>query len=245
MFSLQVYCIRKKARECHKYVYRTCRDFSNYSAENVAVLLRNVDWTIIDLLNEPNLMWNILYKKAIDVLAIMCPFKNYRQREKITPWMTAEIYRTMRECDRYISLFRVTGCQYYLQLTRLTRNRVNQLVHRAKANYIKNQLNENSRNPKKFWRIIDSIINPSKGMSYETRFYDNNKKEYVANGSEADFLNDYFINIVRNLGIGQTDNECRNVYQTESVFTFVEDMPTLDEPMRIIKAIDISKSSCV
>ena len=89
----------------------------------------------------------------IDILTVMSPFKNYRQREKVSPWLSAEIYRAMRECDRLLSLFRVTGCQNYLQLSRIARNRVNQMVHKAKADYIRNQLPENNRNPKKFWRV--------------------------------------------------------------------------------------------
>ena len=54
-------------------------------------------------------MWKLLYARIYDILTIMCPFKKFKQREKITPWITADIYLAMRVRDKYISLFRVTG----------------------------------------------------------------------------------------------------------------------------------------
>ena len=37
---------------------------------------------MLDNTDDTDLMWNILYDKTIDILAVMCPIKNYRQREK-------------------------------------------------------------------------------------------------------------------------------------------------------------------
>ena len=39
----------------------------------------------------------------------------------------------------------------------------------------------------------------------------------VENGKEADFLNDYFVNILKNLEIPQTDDLCLDVYKKEIV----------------------------
>ena len=80
---LPIYCTRKKKREKH----RMCRDMSNFDVKIVSNLLKNIDRVNFDTTNDPNLMWNILYEKTIDILAIMCPFKKYRQREKISPWI--------------------------------------------------------------------------------------------------------------------------------------------------------------
>ena len=82
-------------------------------------------------------MWDILYQKTIDILAIMCPFKKYKQCEKVTPWLTDEIYCAMRQRDMYIRLFQATGCQQYLQFSRTARNKVNQMIRRTKSAFIK------------------------------------------------------------------------------------------------------------
>ena len=122
----------------HSYVYRTVRDESNYDREVFANLLIASDWTTFDATNDLEEMWNLLYMKPRDILSIMCPFKKYKQREIMTLWTTAEIYHAMRQCDSCTttSLFRVTGCQLYLQLARSGRNQVNQMISTAKSTYI-------------------------------------------------------------------------------------------------------------
>ena len=72
--------------------------------------------------NNVEFMWKFLYEELNNILSIMCPFRKFKQREKITPWLTPDIYRAMRSRDRYISLFRVTGCQQYLTMARKSRN---------------------------------------------------------------------------------------------------------------------------
>ena len=222
-----------------------CRDLSNYDKEIFCNLLTVTDWSQFDVMDVPDIKWNTLYDRVNDILSVMCSFKRYRQREKVTPWLTAVVYRAMRDRDRYVSLFRVTGSQYYLPLMRSSRNKVNQLVHSAKATFIRNQLNLNSNNPKKFWRVVDGLINPAKRTSFTTRFYDSSKNEYVPSGSESEFLNEYCVNIVKNLGIEKSNEDCNNVCDVDTVFTFVDNMPSLDEFIKIIGKIDVSKSSCV
>ena len=151
----------------------------------------------------------------------------------------------MRNRDKYVSLFRATGCNYYFELTRHARNNVNQMIRIAKSNYIRNQLYDNCNNPKKFWRVIDRLINPSKSVSLEPRFHNETLGEFVEIGAEADFLNDYFINIVNKLGIVRDQNDDHDVYDIANIFSFEDNMPTLDEINKIIFHIDVTKSSCV
>ena len=108
-----------------------------------------------------------------------------------------------------------------------------------------NQLYDNCNNPKKFWRVIDRLINPSKSISLEPQFYNETLGKFVEIGAEADFLNDYFINIVNNLGIAHDHNDNHDVYCIDNISSFESDMPTLDEIIKIICDIDVSKLSCV
>ena len=78
----------------------------------------------------------------------------------------------MRQRDNYVMLFRATGNSDYLQMPRISRNRVNSMISRSKAEYIKSKLHENNTNPKKFWRVVNSIINPGKSNPIDMRFYD-------------------------------------------------------------------------
>ena len=94
-------------------------------------------------------------------LSLMCPFKKYKQRKHVTPWMTPAIYRAMRERDAFICLFKQTGYPQHLESARRCRNSVNGLIYKAKSDYIKNQLNQTTGNPKKCWRIIKSLMTPN------------------------------------------------------------------------------------
>ena len=242
---LPVYCIRKKARESHKIVYTTFRDMSNYDADVFSTLLKSESWEEFFAMEQPDDMWSILYNKIYDILAIMCPFKRYRQREKVTPWITPEIYRIMRRRDHYIRLFRATGFTCYLEWARRCRNIVNSMIDRAKANYIKTQLRANGRNPKKFWRIINNIIAPTDDVLVNQRFFDQRTNNLVPVGEEAEFLNNYFVDIVKNLDIPLSDNPCDNVYNIQENFCFSDNLPTVLEVTKLIEEIDVTKSSCV
>ena len=57
-------------------------------------------------------------------------------------------------------------------------------------------------------------------------------------GSEPDFLN-----IVNNLEIPLSNNKCKNIYDVQDSFCSLNDMQTIPEVTKLIKEIDINKSS--
>ena len=190
-------------------------------------------------------IWLELYKRIYDILMIMCPFRKLKQRKHVTPWMTALIYKARRERDTLIKLFKQTRSSLYLVEARRSRNFVNGLMQKAKSDYIQRQLHINDKNPKKFWRIIKDLLNPQQNCTVNARFIDQNTLTKVQKGDEPDFLNDYFINIVRNLHVPENDTVMDTVYNVDSVFTFEENMPTVEEVLNLIREIDINKSSRV
>ena len=88
---LPVYCIRKKPRERHSFVFR--------SLEVFAQLLKSLNWELYNTMLDVDMMWDFLYEGMHDILAIMCPFRKFKQRKKVTAWLTADIYRAMRVRD--------------------------------------------------------------------------------------------------------------------------------------------------
>ena len=67
------------------------------------------------------------------------------------------------------------------------RNKVNNLIKRAKQNYNKNLLDENTKNATSFWRTLKSIF-PTKpkskltSMAFKVNEEDISNKETIANG---------------------------------------------------------------
>ena len=138
-------CCRKKAREKKNNVYRTLRDYKNYNKDVLVDLLKVKvpTETYVDY-NDPNVMWDILYKAVYEILSVMCHYKRYKQRETPTPWLNADIYRAMRYRDSLIGLYKVTGKKLYLTMAKQHRNIVNSMIESAKKLYITTLLNNNS-----------------------------------------------------------------------------------------------------
>ena len=130
----------------------------------------------------------------------MCPYKKYRQRENVTPWISADIYRNMRYRDYLVNLYNLTKNNLYLTLMKRQRNVVNSMVETAKKSYITTLLNNNSSCPKKFWKHVN-IFSKGDNVSYQRpTFVDHITDTAVPHGEEATFLNDFFCNITTRLG---------------------------------------------
>ena len=136
-----VCCLRKKAREKINYTYRSFRDYKNYQVQIMINLLRT-RLTENDFYNcqNPDTLWSFIFKSLTDILEIMCPVKRYKQRQHITSWMNADIYRAIRLRDRLVKTFRLTRTNQDLIRMRQQRNKVNSLIEKAKKDYICNSL---------------------------------------------------------------------------------------------------------
>ena len=248
-----VECYRKKARENKKNVTRKVRCFKRYDKNILSDLLhaRILDSTF-DIENDPNVKWEILYNIIYDILSIMCPYKNYTQREVITPWISAEIYRNIRYRESLVNLYKLTKNDLYLTLMKRQRNIVNTMIETAKKKYISELLEQNSSCPKKFWKYINQFLKGEYGNYHYPDFVDPVTGNTVIHGNECNFLNDYFVNISSRLGFGpdiQIDFEGNNYLDMYSdiddYFDISADLPTVEEIMLYTKDIEVSKSSCI
>ena len=75
---------------------------------------------------------------------------------------------------------------------RRQRNKVNGLIECAKRNYILNALRMNSKNPKKFWRIINGMLKGTSSIGQTVQFIDPDTNVPIPEGSQPDYLNSYF-----------------------------------------------------
>ena len=245
-------CIRKKNRENNKNVSKTLRDYKNYNRGILIDLLKqSLVYENFRTSTDPNAMWELVYNNVIDILSVMCPYKKYVQRENPTPWMNADIYRTMRYRDRLVALYKVTKKDHYLSLAKQQRNIVNHMVETAKKMYITTLLAKNDSCPKKFWRRIKHLLHGDKITDQNVQFVDKNTSTAIPRGEEANYLNDYYCNISTRLGFNHDDiihynDEYLHVYQNiDDVFSLSNDPPTLAELESISDDIDLSKGSCV
>ena len=251
-----VYCIKKKSRERVSYVYRYFRNYKLYNAQNFINLFRlgldSLEQNFLEI-GDPNVLWKHVYDIATGILEVMCPFRRYRQREFPTPWMTPDIYTEIRLRARFVKLFNRFRSNNFLILLRRQRNKVNSLIDNAKRDYIINSLHQNSKNPKKFWRIVNNMLKGSSEKSHTVQFIDPDSNDPMPDGFQADFLNSYFCNISKRLGLSDSpliapemDDDLHNMYgHIDSEFELLDDEILSAELEMFVKDIDVCKSSCV
>ena len=79
------------------------------------------------------------------------------------------------------------------------RNTLNSTIDKAKCIYTDNNLLLNSKNPKKFWRIINELIKPNTSSDVSSiDFKDPMSGLVIPRNDVPDFINIYFANIAQN-----------------------------------------------
>ena len=133
--------------------------------------------------------------------------------------------------------------QLWIEAKRL-RNHCIRWLREAKAEYIKENLNNNIGDQKKFWKNIQDVL-PSKKKSGNSiiKLVDKNSGKQIDVDDTAAYINDFFVNIGPSLAKNcNTDWEFRgetNINKIENINTSV------DEVIRLCSGININKSSCI
>ena len=243
-----VYCIRKKKRERHTTAYTEARDYSKYSLGNLRTLLLDLDWDTYDNSQDPNLMYDYILSRIYRILEVMCPLRRFKQRLESARWMGPNIHKAIKTRKFYVTLFKLTRQDQYLKLAHIWRNKVNTMIDNAKSDYIKRELDRNAKNPKKFWRIINVFLDDKRFSVSDVSFYDDVTDAPVPKGSEANFLNNYFVNIATRLGMHADVNLDETLFEPYAVLDILaleETYITVREIETLAKGIDITKASFV
>ena len=122
------------------------------------------------------------------------------------------------------------------------------MIDNAKSEYIKSELNRNSKNAKKFWRIINSFLVDKRSSLADITFSYDDTGNPVPKGSEANNLNEYFVNIATRLGMHPNvhiDEALFGHYDVHETLCFEDFEISILEVERLAKEIDISKASCI
>ena len=116
-------------------------------------------------------------------------------------------------------------------------------------------MNENVKNPRKFWKLLNELLNGRKCDNEYAQFIDPSTNDHILFGGETEFLNSYFCNIIDRLGLDdnvgniqyqRVELDLNDLYgQIDSHFDLADDSITVGEFEGIIPNIDITKSSSI
>ena len=243
-----VFCKRKKKRETKEMVWVTVRDYSKFDEKMFVLLIKNQDWNTFDHSLNPNDQWSFIRTRIIDILSIMCPYKRVFSRKYKPLWITPEIYRAIRERKRLLKLYRATGCYDILKQVYVLRNKVNSLVDKAKSDFVLRKLNQNTRNPKKFWKTVNDLIKEKIDIDIiNVNFIDPSTSILVDKNDTHDFFNNFFANIAQSTrGRDEDiDTQYQNNRLRDGLPGFDFRPVTMDCFSRFVLEIDLDMSSCI
>ena len=147
---LPVYACRKQKRNDLKFETVTGRSYKRYNQQHFKVLLEQCDWDELLQDCDTEQMWLTVMTEICSILAIMCPLKTFKIPVHKPEWLTDEILTCINDRNKYIGLFKRTGCLDFLVLSKHLRTKITKLNFKEKRSYILTKLNNNKKNPKNF-----------------------------------------------------------------------------------------------
>ena len=188
---------RKKNRVKFKKVSFKGRSYKDYVKEDMQEELTRLDWEQFFELQDPSECWEIIESRVRDHLNRVAPQKLFRVKEISEPWVTNEILEEIKDKDRFLRIARRSGKAGDLIRAKFQRNRVGRLVEQAKANFLKEQQEELAEDPKKFWRLVKTIVpgNKKSKMKIVLTHKDEGKELEIEERDTADYINKFFSGI--------------------------------------------------
>ena len=239
-----VYICIKKERNRVEHMKIKGRTYRKYDKGIFQELLIHENWDVFYASTDPTQLWNFILDIIHKHINIMCPIKFINIRTNSPPWITQEVVEAINDRNALFSKFHKKDGDVDIAMARQARNNTNKLVLNAKSEYIKNALEQNKDDPKKFWRILNNTLLKSEKDSANIVF-DMGNNQYSSCSDSCEIINSHFANVGRNL-YAQFDILTNNtIYQQiYGIDTCDDDIKfCVNDVVKIVKKIDVHKSS--
>lgn len=240
-----VFVVRKKIRHTVPKVNFQCRCFSSYSKDEFQQDLRNHNWGDFFEILSPESAWQALYNVICKTSDCHCPMRTYTSKNALPLWLSKEILEFIKQRDYVYKLAKQTSDPDEWARLRRLRNKCNRLVSRAKGDFVLSQLKDSEGDAKKFWRVINSIFSGNGDDSkQEINIIDPENGCEVPSNHCANFMNHFLTSAGPKLANALPHTPFRSTieeFRSNLVFRRI----TVEETIKMIEGIDISKSSAL
>ena len=218
------------------------RSYKNYDQQNFINNLQNENWGKFENDNDPTILWNHFSNRIKSSIATTCPLKRFKVRITNKPSITNELMEQIKDKDRALKRAKRTKNNDDWRRARLLRNDGLRCL-RQKSDFIQNELNLHLNDSKKLWDNVLSILPNTSEGSHMIKLVDSVNGHAINEESTADFINNIFTNIGHNLVEKLNEPWFYKARNTNVLMGDVQ--TTLDEVVKLIKKIDVSKSSAI
>ena len=238
---LAVYVRRKKTRIKPKKINFTGRSYKNFVKEDFQEALLDLNWDEFYDATDPGECWMFMENAIRTTLNLTCAIRTFRVNEVREPWITNELLEEIRDKDDCLKVARASGREEDLVLARRERNRVGKLTRDARAEFVKEQQREFKRDPKKFWKVISTIVPNNKQQQGKISLVDQNTNEEIEESKVANHINEFFSSIGPNLAENTSEPWIFRGLEAED--SCREISTDFEEVLQLCKDISTSKSS--
>lgn len=191
---LPVVLIYKKTRECIKPNTITCRSYNNENITSFRESIRNTNWSNFLLIEDPNILWDKMFSKFIEILNDTCPLKTFTVTRDRPPYITHEIIIMGRERDKLFKVARKSGLEADWLAAKCQRQKVNYAIRKSKSCFFKQKLSECKGDSKKFWGVVKKLIPDIKSKNI-VKITNKDTGIDMTGLSAANYVNEFFCNI--------------------------------------------------
>ena len=156
---LPVFCIRKKAKEQYTVKKVWGWTYKKYSKSDLEEVLITLDWEAFYNLETPEEMWVFILEKIEWYLNETCPLGEFTFRDHGKAWFNNEILDLIHQYREEVIKFQNTGDPVHFQNAKQLRDRITVEVSLAKPQLVTDKLEENRKDPNKFWKTINGLFN--------------------------------------------------------------------------------------
>ena len=200
---LPVFCVKTKLKIEYLKKSLRVRNYKYFDVELFKDWLSEADWEDFYNLKDPDVAWLFILNHIYEYLDVNCPWETISVVDKRNRWMTGEILGLIGEREDAVDSFLRTRKTRYLTRAKQLRCRINKAIIHAKADYIKESLEQTKKDPKKFWRIINNVLKPE--VSVEPPILIGEDGFMKSNLDSVNYLNDYFSGIGQQLSDNMSD----------------------------------------
>ena len=235
---------RKKAKVKKQKCTFTGRSYRNYNKQDFQTKVLNADWSAYNNENTVTGRWKELLQIKYSSIDTMCPVKVFCVKQEKEQWITPPLLELTEDKDNAMKKAKWRGEPELWKIAKILRNRCTKRLREARADYIKEKLDNNIGNSKKFWKNIQEVLPNKKSASKKTfNLFDMEKNEIVDPANTANFINECFTNIGPKLA--QNFKEPWS-YNGNTLEISVDELQTdITEILKLCNEINVNKSSSI
>ena len=245
---LPIFYVRKKTREHNPKKIIHGRSYKKYNVENYQNdITSDKKWDIFwSCEPDVDMLWDVMYDIIVSHADDHCPTVKMCVNENCPYWYTKELIEEINQKNFLYKKAKASKVDEDWKNFQTQKNLVKNLIFKSKDSYINEQIDANVNDSRKIWRNIYELSGLGKDKKASgLKEVKNDNGVTVKDQDAADYMNTFYISAGPKLTEKFPKIWDESDFKVETDCTFDFDFITEEEVKKLVKNIDLSKSSAV